>query len=136
MTSSNVFTAFLDRHHSEIIEKFGAYFITELPPVVHDRAKEITNNVVQFYLGRILGTLAVDSEIVQEVIKGALSNRISPEKLRIHVDKFFEILDEIRANDVTLTKTEQAHIQRVLVQSNKFLLIDLFSIKQGNLKKD
>ena len=134
--TSNVFTAFLDRHHSEIIEKFGQYFITKLSPVVPARAKEITTTVTQFFLGRILGTLPLESDLAQEVIKGTLSSRISPERMRTYVDKFFEILNELSTSDQALSKSEQAHIQRVLEQSHKFLLIDLFAIKPNNLKKD
>ena len=136
MTTSNVFTAFLDRHNSEIIEKFDEYFITKLAPIEPARAKEITTTVVQFFLGRILGTLPLESDLAQEVIRGTLNSKISQERMRTYVDKFFEILDELSASDSALSKSEQAHIQRVLAQSHKFLLIDLFSIKPNNLKKD
>ena len=131
--ASNVFTLFLDRNTPELTNRFGTYLTGEFAMIPPEEVKVIASDLVTFFLGRILGTLSVESPLSQKIIAGTLQAGVSPEQMRRNIGEFFTILNELSTTDPALSKPEQAHVQRVLTQSQNFLALNVFLVNPKNL---
>ena len=133
--ASTVFTLFLERNTPELTDRFGSYLTEtgEFSNMPSEAVKAITSDLVTFFEGRILGTLSVDAPLSQKIIAGTLKTGVPPEQMRKNMSEFFKILNELSTTDPVLNKPEQAHVQRILAQSQSFLLLNIFLVNPKNL---
>jgi hypothetical protein len=134
--SNNVFTEFLNRQKPTLIVQFSKHLSEIFPTFEPDRIQGMTPRVVDFFLGRILATLNLEDDLSQKVIANALDTQLSPEIMEKNINKFFAILEVQRRSDPQLNETQRTSVEKMLNQSHKFLLTNIFLVKMKNLKPE
>lgn len=128
------FENFLARHRQAVIGELRSQIQITAPTSTPEELEGLTTKIVDFYYGRILGTLAVDNPTVQGILKSVLAKKTSRENMLATRNVFFEILDRLCKADTSLSQADQEHIQRMLGQSQKFLATDVAIVTPRNLK--
>lgn len=130
------FESFLARHRQAVIDQFRPRVQISIPSLTtQEEIVAATTKLVDFFYGRMLGTLTIDSPLVQNLLKAALESKTSRENMATNRKVLFEILERLCATDTTLNQHEQEHIQRMLGQSKNFLAADVAIVNPQNVKK-
>ena len=116
---ATTFENFLARHKPAVIDQMSVQIQKTITGTGAEAALKITNSIVDFYYGRILGTLPLDDPLTQSILSAALTNKTSRETMAQNRTKFFEIMHELCGTDTTMSKAEQEHVDRILIQSQK-----------------
>lgn len=129
-----VFESFLEKHKAEVIERFIPQMQKTAPWMGVEEASIVTEQLITFFIGRMLGTINIGDPLAQTIIAGALSSNINREMMMENTNVFFSSYRSLCAQDLELNNQEREHIERMLDQSYKFFITDMSIVKPQNLK--
>ena len=131
---ATIFESFLARHKQTAIDQMCTQLYKNVTVGNAEATLEVTTTLINFYYGRMLGTIEVDDPITQTMLAAAVKYKVSRETIALNRSKFFDIMHQLCTADSAMNKSEQAHVDRILSQSQKFLMADISIIKSQNLK--